>query len=101
MFSHPGDLVKSSGMDDLAPLVPLTSSQLRVAGGFALPGQLRGKWHSWQPPEIRAVSDVPGGFEVRLIDVVGWEDEPEQVEETVSGDLGRRERSGGGASVGS
>ena len=49
-------------MDDLLPLVPLTTSQLKVAGGFALPGQVRGKWHSWAPPEVRAVSDAPDGF---------------------------------------
>lgn len=69
VFSHPGDLVKTQSMDDLAPLVPLTSSQLKVAGGFALPGQVRGKWHSWAPPEVRAISDAPNGFRVRLTDL--------------------------------
>lgn len=67
VFTHPGDMVK--GMDDLGPLVPLTSSQLKLAGGLQLPGATRGKWHSWAPPEIRAVSDSPGGFEVRLLDL--------------------------------
>ena len=69
VFEHPGDLVKTDNIDDLACLVPLTSNQLKVAGGFALPGQMRGKWHSWQPPEIRASSDSPGGFSVRLVDM--------------------------------
>lgn len=68
VFSHPGSLVNTTKMDDLLPLVPLTSSQLKVAGGFAMPGRVRGKWHSWAPPEIRAISDTPDGFVVRLID---------------------------------
>lgn len=68
IFSHPGDLIPT-GMNDLGALIPLTSSQLKIAGGFALPGASRGKWHSWAPPEIRAISDVPGGFTVRLIDL--------------------------------
>ena len=67
VLTHPGDLVR--GMDDLGPLVPLTSTQLKLAGGFHLPGATRGKWHSWAPPEIRAVSDAQGGFEVRLLDL--------------------------------
>lgn len=33
VFSHPGALVNTSKMDDLLPLVPLTSSQLRSLGG--------------------------------------------------------------------
>jgi hypothetical protein len=69
VFNHPGSLVRTDKMDDLAPLVPLTSSQLKVADGFALPGQVRGKWHSWAPPEIRAVSDAPDGFSVRVVDL--------------------------------
>jgi hypothetical protein len=68
VLSHPGGLVPDR-LDDLSVLVPLTSSQLKVGGGFALPGAARGKWHSWAPPEIRAVSDVPGGFELRLYDL--------------------------------
>jgi hypothetical protein len=75
VFNNPGELVKASGMDDLSPLVPLTTSQLKIAGGFALPGQMRGKWHSRRPPEIRGISDVDGGFEVRLVDMVHWGDE--------------------------
>lgn len=67
VLAHPGDLIK--GMDDLGALVPLTTSQLKLAGGLSLPGASRGKWHSWAPPEIRAVSDVPGGFTVRLSDL--------------------------------
>jgi hypothetical protein len=66
VLSHPGDLVPQR-MNDLGALVPLTSSQLKIAGGFQLPGATRGKWHSWAPPEIRAVSDVPGGFEVKVV----------------------------------
>ena len=69
VFSHPGDSIPQGKMNDLSALIPLTSSQLKVAGGFALPGAVRGKWHSWSPPEIRAISDVPEGFEVRLIDL--------------------------------
>lgn len=75
VLSHPGDLVRSDGMDDLLPLVPLTTSQLKVAGGFALPGQVRGKWHTWSPPEVRAISDAPGGFTVRLLDLGVSEDD--------------------------
>lgn len=69
VFNHPGALVRTDRMDDLAPLVPLTSSQLKVADGFALPGQVRGKWHTWCPPEVRAVSDAPEGFAVRVVDL--------------------------------
>lgn len=76
VFTHPGDLVK--GMDDLGPLVPLTSSQLKLAGGFHMPGATRGKWHSWAPPEIRAVSDAQGGFEVRLLDLTDRADDVNQ-----------------------
>lgn len=76
VFTHPGDLIK--GMDDLGPLVPLTSSQLKLAGGFQLPGATRGKWHSWAPPEIRAVSDTPGGFEVRLLDLTDHAEDESQ-----------------------
>jgi hypothetical protein len=77
VFNHPGGLVSNEKMDDLAPLVPLTSSQLKVAGGFALPGQVRGKWHSWEPPEVRAVSDASGGFVVRVVDTRRFVDDPE------------------------
>lgn len=74
IFNHPGSLVKSESIDDLSPLVPLTTSQLKVAGGFALPGQTRGKWHAWAPPEIRAISDNPTGFRVRIVDTHAFED---------------------------
>ena len=71
-------------MDDLAPLVPLTSSQLKVTDGFALPGQVRGKWHSWAPPEVRAVSDAPDGFKVRVIDLHRFDDsDDDEARETV------------------
>lgn len=49
-------------------LVPLTSSQLKLSGGFALPGASRSRWHSSCPPEIRSVHDG-GPFEVRLLDL--------------------------------
>lgn len=42
--------------DDLRCLVPLAQSSLTLAGGFALPGRLR-RWHSWSPPEIRALDE--------------------------------------------
>lgn len=50
---------------DLNALVPLVSSQLNIAGGLKLPGNLR-KWSSLCPPEIRAVSQLGGGLELRL-----------------------------------
>lgn len=74
VFRHPQDLVNSQAIDDLACLVPLTSNQLKVAGGFTLPGHMRGKWHSWQPPEIRASSESQAGFSVRLIDLRRFDD---------------------------
>jgi len=74
VFGHPGDLVHEGRMDDLSPLVPLTSNQLKIAGGFSLPGRSRGKWHSSAAPEIRAVSDTPQGFEVRLYDLHRYDD---------------------------
>lgn len=67
IFGHPGDLVPDDRVDDLACLVPLTRTQLKAAGGFVLPGNVR-KWHSWMPPEIRAVSDSEQGFLVRVVD---------------------------------
>lgn len=85
IFSHPGALV-SSKMDDLSPLVPLTSSQLKVAGGFALPGRVRGKWHSWAAPEIRAISDTPDGFLVRLVDMHRFDGITDEAHETVVGE---------------
>lgn len=54
---------------DVRALVPLTSSQLRLAGGLALPGVLRHRWHTWRAPEVRAVSDSSEGFTVRLLAV--------------------------------
>ncbi|NYG54955.1 hypothetical protein [Nocardioides perillae] len=95
VFTHPGDLVNPQRMDDLLPLIPLTRSQLKVAGGFSLPGQVRGKWHTWSPPEIRAVSDAPGGFLVRLVDL-GGRGLGEDVTETV---LGEWQDSGAGVLV--
>lgn len=67
ILAHLAEL--TTKMNDLGALVPLTQSQLKLAGGLALPGASRGKWHSWAPPEIRALSDTPGGFRVRLFDV--------------------------------
>lgn len=84
VLSAPGTLVRPTGLDDLAPLVPLTTSQLKVAGGFALPGRVRGKWHSWAPPEVRAVSGPPGGFEVRVVDLHRFDDSEEPQEEELA-----------------
>ncbi len=67
ILNHPGSLIPANKMDDLAALIPLTSSTLRISGGFAIPGTLRGKWHAAAPPEIRAVSDSDAGFTVRLM----------------------------------
>lgn len=67
VLSHPGSLIPSHKMDDLSTLVPLTASTLKVSGGFVIPGTVRGKWHTAQPPEIRAVSDAAGGFKLRLV----------------------------------
>lgn len=67
MFANPGEMVGESL--DLRALVPLTNSQLLLAGGLPLPGSVRGKWHRDAMPEVRAVSDDPAGFTVRLIDM--------------------------------
>lgn len=67
MFRSPGDLIPE-GQLDLRALAPLTNNQLIVAGGFSLPGSVRGKWHRDALPEARAVSDDPAGFELRLLD---------------------------------
>jgi hypothetical protein len=67
VLNHPGSLIPANKMDDLSALIPLTASTLKVSGGFAIPGSVRGKWHAAIPPEIRAVSDAPGGFTVRLV----------------------------------
>lgn len=64
VFASPDDLVR--GIDDLSALIPVTRTQLRAGGGLPLPGATRNKWHTWAPPEIRAVSDVPG-FSVALL----------------------------------
>lgn len=67
LFRHPGDRVER--MPDLAPLVPLTTSQMELAGGLRLPSSRRNVWHTSAPPELRAVSDTPGGFAVTLFDL--------------------------------
>lgn len=67
VLNHPGSLIPTNKMDDLAALIPLTASTLKVSGGFAIPGSVRGKWHAAIPPEIRAVSDSTDGFAVRLV----------------------------------
>lgn len=54
---------------DLRALVPLTSSQLKFAGGFSLPGPARNRWHSQRPPELRAVTDSGEPFVIRLLDL--------------------------------
>lgn len=50
---------------DLNALVPLISSQLNIAGGLKLPGNLR-KWSSLCPPEIRAVSQLDSKLTLTL-----------------------------------
>lgn len=50
---------------DLNALVPLVSSQLSIAGGMRLPGNLR-KWSGLRPPEIRAVSQLGGELSLSL-----------------------------------
>lgn len=50
---------------DLRALVPLTRMSLVLSGGYALPGRLR-RWHSSQPPEIRALDDQGRALCVRL-----------------------------------
>jgi hypothetical protein len=64
VFASPGDLVR--GIDDLSALIPITRTQLRAGGGLPLPGATRNKWHTWDPPEVRAVSEIPG-FSVALL----------------------------------
>lgn len=64
VFASPGDLDR--GIDDLSALIPITRTQLRAGGGLPLPGATRNKWHTWAPPEVRAVSEIPG-FSVVLL----------------------------------
>lgn len=78
VLNHPGSLIPANKMDDLSALIPLTASTLKVAGGFAIPGSVRGKWHAAHPPEIRAVSDAPAGFVVRLVQLDRSSDELEE-----------------------
>lgn len=51
---------------DLTSLVPLTRSHMTLAGGFGIPGRLR-RWHTWDPPEIRALDESDAPLTVRLI----------------------------------
>ncbi|MCD9198336.1 hypothetical protein [Aeromicrobium wangtongii] len=67
VLNHPGPLIPANKMDDLAALIPLTASTLKISSGFVIPGSVRGKWHTARPPEVRAVSDAPDGFTVRLV----------------------------------
>lgn len=78
VLNHPGSLIPANKMDDLSALIPLTASTLKVSGGFAIPGSVRGKWHAALPPEIRAVNDAPGGFIVRLVQLDRSSDEFEE-----------------------
>jgi hypothetical protein len=65
---------------DLNALVPLIASQLTLAGGLKLPGNLR-KWSGLHPPEIRAVSQMDGEIELSLsqTELVGERDSAPQV----------------------
>lgn len=66
IFSRPIQQVGES--NEFSALVPLTSTQLKLAGGMALPGALRNRWHSRRAPEARAVTaGVP--FALRLVDL--------------------------------
>lgn len=82
VLGHPGELVSATGMDDLAFLVPITNRQVRIDGGFKLPGSTRNKWHAGSPPEIKAVSDAAGGVSVR---VVKFSDDGDEEEVVVTG----------------
>lgn len=66
VMAHPREFVKSSGVDDLSFLIPLTARQVKIEGGFSLPGSATRKWHVADPPEIHAVSDSQDGVTVRL-----------------------------------
>lgn len=74
VLGHPGGLVSTSRMDDLGFLVPITNRQVRIDGGFKLPGSIRNKWHAGAPPEVKAVSDAPGGVSVRVVQFDEQED---------------------------
>ncbi|MFD6164207.1 hypothetical protein ACFWFR_03400 [Oerskovia sp. NPDC060287] len=81
VFSRP--LKEENLKTDLRALIPLTSSQLKLAGGFSLPGHLRNRWHVMSPPELRAVTDSDEPFTVKLFDLgpVGEAAEPQELEE--------------------
>lgn len=51
---------------DLRSLTPLTRSHLKLAGGFSIPGRIR-RWHTWLPPEIRAIDDANRPTVVRVV----------------------------------
>ncbi len=92
IFSRPSDAEQAHS--DVRALVPLTSSQLKLAGGLALPGPLRNRWHSARPPELRAVSDVGESFSVRLLDLgAPGDDRDDEVE------LGRWDDGGSGSVI--
>ncbi|MEK6438960.1 hypothetical protein [Pseudonocardia sp. T1-2H] len=57
--------ISASKYPDLNPLVPVISSQLSIAGGMKLPGNLR-KWSALRPPEIRAVSQLDNELALSL-----------------------------------
>ncbi|GAA3510738.1 hypothetical protein [Georgenia daeguensis] len=67
IFSRPSNEEKIP-LDSRA-LIPLTSSQLKLAGGLALPGVMRNRWHAGRPPEVRAVHEGGAPFSLRLIDL--------------------------------
>lgn len=68
LSSPPQDIV-GQGLNDLTALVPLAMSQIKLTGGFALPGGIR-RFHSWRPPEITAVSEASRSFVVRLVGLI-------------------------------
>lgn len=71
IFARP--LAEQNLNQEFQALIPLTSSQLKFAGGLTLPGPTRNRWHSSRPPEVRAVNDG-GPFTLHLIDLGGPEE---------------------------
>ncbi len=67
VFGRPSTATEKLNQDFHA-LVPLTSSQLKLSGGFALPGASRSRWHASRAPEVRAMHDG-GPFKVCLLDL--------------------------------
>lgn len=84
-------------LDDLNVLTPLSTTQVSLGGGFALPGH--STWHSAFPPEVRAAALDEGDVRVRLINTQSLDGQEYPVEgipiatftASTSIDLGRQE----------